>query len=73
MEKDPNNSPTSGYVIPYAWSPIDAYRGRGVVAPPKTVPKMPSPCPCGSAECRKDYEETKAEVEKIILVLSKNK
>lgn len=69
MEKDPNNSSTSGYVIPYAWSPIDAYRGRGVVG----QPKMPSPCPCGSAECRKDYEETRAEVEKIILILSKNK
>ena len=68
MEQDPNNTQTSGKCIPIAWSPLDSFRGRG-----KREPKMPTPCPCGSADCRKNYDQIKAQVEDIIKVLAKNK
>lgn len=64
MEQDPNNT-EPGRCIPYAWSPLDQYRVRR--------PQMPTPCPCKSADCRKNYDQIKKQVDEIIKVLSKNK
>ena len=65
MEADPNIRSTEK-CIPIAWSPLDAYRARG-----NRMPKMPTPCPCGHKECRKDYDEILKQAEEIIRVLSK--
>jgi len=64
METDPNHTQTTGMCIPVAWSPLDAYRGS-------RTPKMPTPCPCGHKDCRKDYDEILKQAEEIIRVLSK--
>jgi hypothetical protein len=68
MDQDPNHTQTSGKCIPIAWSPLDPYRVRG-----NRTPKMPTPCPCGSSDCRKKYDDIKAQVEEIIKVFAKNK
>ena len=62
MEADQKNQ----MCVPIAWSPLDAYRVRG-----NRTPKMPTPCPCGHKECRKNYDEILKQCEEIIRVLSK--